>query len=430
MPASGLPLQEWLALLETYSPQEIDLGLERVNVLLQRMQLPAPEYVFHVAGTNGKGSSAMMLESLLRQSAKKVGCYTSPHMQRYNERIRVDGQEASDAQIVAAFESIDALRGDVPLTYFEFGTLAALAVFAESGVDIAVLEVGMGGRLDAVNAVEPTASLITNVSLDHCAWLGTDVETIAAEKAGVMRVARPVVFGSPELPQAIVDRAQSLNAKLYVAERDYQWARDGDKWSWIGVRTSLDNLSRPALVGDIQMQNAAGVLMLLELSGFDELLDAATVNIALSQLHLSGRMQRLGKNVVLDVAHNAAAAAALASALTNVESSATTIVVLGMLDDKDVAGVVAPLAATVAAWIAVTADNPRAIPAAELARQVANASNCACLIADSIEAGLTLADEMAGKDDLIVVTGSFYVVGAALTAYSCGILAALGHHDG
>jgi dihydrofolate synthase/folylpolyglutamate synthase len=430
MSASSSPLQEWLTLLETYSPQEIDLGLERVDVMLQRMQLPTPEYVFHVAGTNGKGSSAMMLESLLRQSGMKVGCYTSPHLQRYNERIRVDGHEVNDGQIVAAFESIDALRGEVPLTYFEFGTLAALVVFAECGVEIAVLEVGMGGRLDAVNAVEPTASLITNVSLDHCEWLGADVETIAVEKAGVMRATSPVVFASPELPQAIVDGADSLGAKLYVAERDYQWVSDGDKWSWSGLGKSLDNLVRPALVGDIQLQNAAGVLALLQLAGFDELLDAATVNAALSQLKLSGRMQRLGKNLVFDVAHNAAAATALASALTSVESSGTTIVVLGMLDDKDVAGVVTALAGKVAAWIAVTAGHPRAIPAAELARQVANVTGHACLIADSIESGLVTADEMAGNDDLIVVTGSFYVVGAALTAYSCGILAAPGHHDG
>ena len=169
MPAGSLPIHEWLALLETYSPEEIDLGLERVETMLQRMGLPDFDCVLHVAGTNGKGSSAAMLESLLRHSQQKVGCYTSPHLLRYNERIRIDGAEVSDAQIVAAFEAIDALRGDVALTYFEFGTLAALAVFAEAGVEVAVLEVGMGGRLDAVNAVEPTASLITNISLDHCA---------------------------------------------------------------------------------------------------------------------------------------------------------------------------------------------------------------------------------------------------------------------
>jgi dihydrofolate synthase/folylpolyglutamate synthase len=430
MQARGLPLQEWLTLLETYSPQEIDLGLERVNILLQRMQLPQPEYVFHIAGTNGKGSSAAMLESMLRQTGNKVGCYTSPHMQRYNERIRVDGQEVSDAQIVAAFESVDALRGEVALTYFEFGTLAALAVFAELGVDAAVLEVGLGGRLDAVNAIEPTASLITNVSLDHCAWLGNDVESIAAEKAGVMRGGKPLVFASPELPQAIVDAAHSMAANLYVAGRDYEWVDAGDTWSWTGIKQSLDDLSRPSIGGDIQIQNAAGVLALLELTGFDELLNTATVNAALSQLQLPGRMQRLGKNLLFDVAHNPAAATALASALHSLNPRETTVAILGMLDDKDVEAVVAPLAGQVDAWIAVTADHPRAIAANELARRVANATDRACLIAESIESALTSADELAGDDDLIVVTGSFYVVGAALTACTCGILAAPGHHDG
>lgn len=422
MQTAGLPLDEWLALLETYSPQEIDLGLERVELLLQRMNLPRPNCVLHVAGTNGKGSSATMLESLLRQTGSKVGCYTSPHIRRYNERIRIGGIEASDAQIVAAFESIDALRGEVPLTYFEFGTLAALAVFAEVGVDVAVLEIGLGGRLDAVNAVDPTASLITNVSLDHCAWLGDDVASIAAEKAGVMRANKPTVFAAPDMPSAIIESAKSTGATLYAAKRDYDWTVDGDSWSWTGVGRSLEALARPSLLGDFQIQNAAGVLTLLEQAGFKDLLTAAMVNTALADLQLTGRLQFIGRNWLLDVAHNPAAAEASASALAAHGGGKNTIVVVGMLDDKDVAGVVAPLAKYADAWIAVTADNPRAIPAAELARRVANETDCACLIADSIDSAIRRAEEMSGPDDLILATGSFYVVN--------GILAALGQHDG
>jgi dihydrofolate synthase/folylpolyglutamate synthase len=184
-----MPLSDWLARLETISSREIDLGLERVARVLDRLELTPARQVFHIAGTNGKGSSVAMLESLLRGSGARIGCYTSPHILRYNERMRVDGRDVSDAEIIASFERVEAVRGDEELTYFEFGTLAALVVFADAGMDTLILEVGMGGRLDAVNAVEPTAGLITNIALDHCAWLGDSIEAIAFEKAGIMRPA-------------------------------------------------------------------------------------------------------------------------------------------------------------------------------------------------------------------------------------------------
>jgi len=417
MQASGLPLHEWLAQLETYSPHEIDLGLERVDALLDRLRLQLPARVLHVAGTNGKGSSVAMLEALLRRSDAKVGSYTSPHMQRYNERIRIDGQEASDAQIVTAFESIEALRGDLPLTYFEFGTLAALVVFARSDVDIAVLEVGLGGRLDAVNAVEPSASLITNVSLDHCAWLGDDIETIAVEKAGIMRANKPVVFAAKDIPQAIVAQADALGADLYAATQDYRWSVKSDGcWSWQGISHSLHDLARPSLQGDIQIQNAAGVLTLLEVAGFDELLQSDVINAALGDIQLAGRMQIVRENWIVDVAHNPAAADVLADALRARASGGVAVAILGMLDDKDVEGVVTPLAGLVGSWVAVTADNPRAIPAAELARRVANSTGNACLIAATLDAAIERAEERAGAAGSVLVTGSFYTVGAALAA--------------
>lgn len=424
MQTHGWSLDEWLAQLETYSAQEIVLGLERVEVLLQRMDLHMPRIVFHVAGTNGKGSSAAMLESLLLHTGSRVGCYTSPHLQRYNERIRIDGAEASDAQIISAFASIDALRADVPLTYFEFGTLAALHVFAQADVEIAVFEVGMGGRLDAVNAIEPTASLITNVSLDHCNWLGDSIEAIAAEKAGIMRAAKPVVFAAAEMPQAIMANANSTGAKLVAASRDYDWTVDGDSWSWHGASHSLRKLAKPSLQGEMQIQNAAGVLALLETAGFESLLNMATINVALGDLQLGGRMQAVGKQWILDVAHNPAAAKVLARAL-NTEVRGASIVIIGMLDDKDVAGFVAPLTGIADKWIAVTAINPRAIPANELARRVANATDSACLIADSLDLAIENAAQMATAEDRVLVTGSFYVVGAAFV-----ILAAPEQHDG
>ncbi|MDH4015674.1 MAG: Mur ligase family protein, partial [Chromatiales bacterium] len=256
---SGTPLSAWLTWLESLSPNEIDLGLERVREVLERLEVPVAEHVIIVAGTNGKGSSVAMMSALLRAAGKRVGAYTSPHMIDYNERIVVQGQPASDDEIVAAFEKIEAVRKGVPLTYFEYGTLAAFVVFAEAALDVWVLEVGMGGRLDATNVVEPTAALITTVSLDHCDWLGKDIETIAVEKAGVMRGGIPVVFGSADVPQAIIDRAESLGADLRLRGRDY----------------SLDAVPQPGLRGEFQVGNAAAVLALLRAAGLKEAADEA-----------------------------------------------------------------------------------------------------------------------------------------------------------
>ena len=425
MPANGQQLQEWLTRLESFSPHEIDLGLDRVQTMLHRLSLAEPGTVIIVAGTNGKGSSVAMLESLLRTSDNRIGCYTSPHLQRYNERIRIDGVEATDAEIVAAFEAVEARRDGLPLTYFEFGTLAALVVFARQAVDVAVLEVGLGGWLDAVNAVEPTASLITNIALDHCDWLGDTVEAIAAEKAGVMRCGKPVVFADPDMPKAIAEIAGSLDARLLVAARDYQWTISGDKWSWRYQQTSLERLSKPALAGEIQVQNAAGVLAVLAVAGFEDLLQESRLNSALADIDIAGRAQLVADRFILDVAHNPAAAKALAAALAEFGSGRAAVTILGMLDDKDVAGVVAELDPLTGHWIAVTADSHRALPASELARQVANATDRPCWVADSMDQAIDRAREISPGQERILVTGSFYTVGAALV-----ILAAAGNEHG
>jgi len=418
MNASAAPLSDWLSRLETLSPHEIDLGLERVELVLDRLALAPPATVFHIAGTNGKGSSVAMLEALLRSSGTRVGSFTSPHISRYNERIRVDGKEAGDEQIIAAFEKVEAVRGDEELTYFEFGTLAAMVVFAESGIDTVILEVGMGGRLDAVNAVEPDAGLITNISLDHCDWLGNDVASIALEKAGVMRSGKPIIFGARDMPPSILEHAEEVGARLIAAGRDFDWSIDGNQWAWQGLAHRLDGLDLPALVGEHQVGNAAAVLVLVESAGFDELLREELVNKALQQLRLDGRMQELksGARWLLDVAHNPAAASVLSDTLRAESHSARTVAIIGMLDDKDVQGVVEPLADQVDHWIAVTAASPRAIDAGELARQVANTTNAACLVAGSLDAAISRAQELAGPDDRVLVTGSFYLVGPVLEA--------------
>ncbi|MDX1517720.1 MAG: bifunctional tetrahydrofolate synthase/dihydrofolate synthase [Woeseiaceae bacterium] len=411
-------LADWLARLEKFSPDEIVLGLERVHEVLDRLDITYPRHVFHVAGTNGKGSSVALTQALLQSAGQRVGAYTSPHILHYNERINVDGEPATDAEIIAAFERVEAVRGDVPLTYFEYGTIAAMLVFEKARVDTAVLEIGMGGRLDAVNAIEPDAGLITSIGLDHCEWLGDTLEDIGREKAGIMRRGKPIVFASEEVPASVVEHADEISADLRLAGRDYRWSSAKDGWEWRGRSTTLADLEFPALRAPIQLQNAAGVLALIEAAGFGDILDRDRVNATLASVSIPGRMQtvKTDREWLLDVAHNPAAAAALARALQAMPPRGRTVAILGMLDDKDVEGLVTALGDVVDKWIAVTANSPRAIPVDELARRVANRANQGCLEAGSMTAALEEARRFTSSDDRIVVTGSFFVVGPALEA--------------
>ncbi|MEX2495950.1 MAG: bifunctional tetrahydrofolate synthase/dihydrofolate synthase [Woeseia sp.] len=418
-PRDRTSLDCWLSWLETLSPREIVLGLERVAEVLARLRLRAPERVIHVAGTNGKGSCAAMLEGFLLRGGYKVGCYTSPHLLRYNERIRINGIPADDGAIIAALETVESVRKGVPLTYFEFGTLAALVVFERERLESLVLEIGMGGRLDAVNAVEPDAAIVTNVALDHCDWLGSDVETIAGEKAGVMRPGKPLVFGSTQVPATIVSRAAELGADLRIAGRDFGFTEEpgnANRWSWRGRDTALQNLPRPSLSGAIQLHNASAVLALLESLHLDHLLTLDCATDALTGITLSGRFQWAGRDHrwLLDVAHNPHAARGLAGSLAALSPARFVVAVVGALGDKDVEGIVTALAPQVDRWIAVTADNPRAVPARVLAQSIANIGNKPCLVADEIGQAMNYASQFAGEDVLRLVTGSFYTVGPAL----------------
>jgi dihydrofolate synthase/folylpolyglutamate synthase len=419
MSPAGLPLPDWLRRLETLSPKEIDLGLERVAEVLARMAVELPARVILVGGTNGKGSSVEMLRSLLSGN-RVVGTYTSPHVIRYNERIAVNGAVATDAEIVAAFERVEAARGDVPLTYFEFGTLAALSAFEAANVDMAILEVGLGGRLDAVNVVDPDASLITNVSLDHCDWLGHEVESIGYEKAGIMRAGKPVVYADAEMPASVAAHAEKIGARLIRAGRDYSWTpAEGDRWAWRGRDHELPDLVVPSLRGPMQLQNAAGALALIEVLGLENELEAERVSRALAGLRLPGRMQTIERDQqwIFDVAHNPAAAEALAASLLQCEPR-ETVAIAGILDDKNVEGIVGPLAAQVDHWIAVSAATARAIDAAELARRIANETGTACLIADNFNTAIEHAGAIAGPGSRVLVTGSFYTVGPFLERLS------------
>ncbi len=402
---AGSPLSDWLAWLETLHPAEIELGLDRVRSVLGRLDIERPDHVLLIAGTNGKGSSVAMASALLHAAGLTVGAYTSPHIVDYNERIAiVDGDVsrlASDADIIAAFTEIERVRGGVPLTYFEYGTLAAAVVFSKAQLDVWILEVGMGGRLDATNAIEPSASLITNVALDHCDWLGDDVETIAGEKAGVMRAGKPVVYGGLDVPQAILDRAGAIGARLILRGRDFDT---------VGV-------PQPGLVGDFQVGNAAAVLALLDVAGLQRATEKALVESVLPHVRLAGRGQRIsaaGCEWLLDVAHNPAAAGVLADTLADSEFAGRSIALIAMLDDKDVEATSAALDPHVDLWIATTALSGRAVAADELARRIANATLRPCLVAAAIDDAIESARREASGSDRILVTGSFYVVGPVL----------------
>lgn len=409
-------LDDWLAWLETLSPREIELGLDRVLEVLARMDLPRPALVVHVAGTNGKGSTAAMLEAMFVSTGRRVGCYMSPHVRRYNERMRFQGRELDDDAIATAFRTVEAARQKVVLTYFEFGTLAALSAFATADAEILVLEIGLGGRLDAVNAIDPDAAVITNVALDHCDWLGPDVESIAMEKAGVMRMGIPVVYGSPDVPVAIISEAQRRHADLRIAGRDFHAEIDGRRWHWRGRDHELRGLALPGLSGAYQVRNASAALAVIEASGFTDLLAADVAGPALAGVRLAGRLQRHDGRCryLLDVAHNPAASRVLAESLPELADGGRLIAVLGVLADKDLHGLLEPLCPLVDAWISVSAENPRALAADGLAARVANRCNRPCRIGGDVASGMRLAEALCRPDDLILVTGSFYTVGPAL----------------
>jgi len=408
-------LDDWLPWLESLSPREIVLGLERVHTVLEQLSLPRPECVITIAGTNGKGSSIAFAEALLLQQGVRTGSYTSPHVHRYNERTRIDGRPVSDAAIISALQAVEAARGDIPLTFFEFGTLATLVAFADASADAWLLEVGMGGRLDAVNAIEPDGCLITNISLDHCAWLGNDIESIAAEKAGIMRAGKPVVFGAASVPEAIPHRALESGAELIVAGRDFSYEINADQsWSWQGRRLGLDDIEEPAMQGSVQYRNAAGVLALFEALSLDKMLHRPDVDSAMKNVRVAGRFEQIADRWIVDVAHNPAAAEALAGELDALEMKRPLIAVVGMLADKDVPGYIEPFGPLVDRFIAVSIEATRGADAQMTAIAIANATNKPCQIMDNVDGALAAAATMAGDDGRILVTGSFYVAGPAL----------------
>jgi dihydrofolate synthase/folylpolyglutamate synthase len=414
-------LADWLRWQETLHPSSIDLGLDRMRRTLQRLQWRQPSCpVITVGGTNGKGSTVALTSQILRAAGYRVGTFTSPHLIRYSERIVIDGREVSDASLVAAFERIDAARGDDTLTFFEFNTLAALLVFDTAGLDAMVLEVGLGGRLDSVNAVDADVAVVTSIALDHCDWLGPDVETIGREKAGVFRPGRPAIFGSRDMPASIATAAQELGTPLYRLGEQFDWRRNGDRWSWRGRATSYEDLPRPALHGELQFDNASTVLCALECLSSRLPITREAVEQGLTSVTLPGRFQVLRRTRpvsvewILDVAHNPAAAQALAGQLSARPADGRTIAVCGILGDKDIEGIARVLRSSFDAWIIVGVQSARAVPVDALAQRLANMGASVAATAADVAAGCETAQAMARTGDRIVVFGSFLTVGPAL----------------
>ncbi|TBU97268.1 bifunctional tetrahydrofolate synthase/dihydrofolate synthase [Stutzerimonas kirkiae] len=417
-------LAEWLSYLEGLHPNAIDLGLERVREVAQRMGLARPaRQVVTVTGTNGKGSTCAFIATMARTQGLRVGVYSSPHLLRYNERVLLDGREADDSELCAAFAVVEQARGEISLTYFEVGTLAALWLFERSQLDLAVLEVGLGGRLDAVNLVDSDLALVTNVGLDHADWLGDSRESVAYEKAGIFRPGKPALCGDTDPPQPLLEQARQLASPLFLRGRDYSLSISpnaaANHWQWRGV----DNQGQPLLLEALPMlnlplENAALALQAYALLGLPW--EAAALAAALADTRVVGRFDRReitagGRPVslVMDVGHNPHAAAYLAARLAQCPCSGRRHAVFGLLADKDLEGVIGPLLPLFASWSVAPLPTPRSRPAEQL-REALLVHGAPVSVHGSIAEALDAVCDGLQAGDEIVLFGSFYCVSEAL----------------
>ena len=412
-------LAGWLAHCEQLHPKTIDMTLDRVAAVRDRLGLRFTVPVISVAGTNGKGSSCAMLEAIALQAGYRVGLYIKPHLVHFEERCRVNGEMATAGSLLPHFAAVEAARGSTTLTWFEFTTLAILRVLAQAPLDLVILEVGMGGRLDAVNAVDADCALITSIALDHTEFLGPDRETIGVEKAGIMRPGRPVVVSDPEPPATLQARADELGADLWQLGRDFNFQGDKQQWAWRGRAQRFHSLAYPALRGANQLINAAGVLAVFEALRERLPINAQAVRNGLGMVALPGRFQIVPgqPTLVLDVAHNPQAVAALANSLDQMAYFPETHAVFGVMRDKDIGELLRHVAPLVDHWHLCDLPLPRAATAAELTALVQAASGRRPVTIHchaNPAAALAAAAASANPADRIVVFGSFYTVGGVL----------------
>lgn len=417
-------LGEWLAYQERTHPRDIELGLERVRAVWKAMGAPRPApIVITVGGTNGKGSTVALLEGMLRAAGYRTGCYTSPHLLRYNERIRIDGLDAADEALVASFERIESARGDIPQTYFEFGTLAALDLMARASLDVAILEVGLGGRLDAVNIVDADVAVITTVDLDHQDWLGSDRDSIGREKAGIARAGRPAIVGELHPPQGLLDALRGIGADIVRAGETFEVRTDpagAASWQWVHRDGTVPDLPVPALAAPVQLANAATAIAAIHSLGNRLDVSPDAIRSALSAVHVPGRLQRISEcpRTLVDVGHNPQAARALAAWLDAQPKGGRVFAVYGALADKDVAGVVQAMAPGIDRWFlaGLDRDTPRGLSAEALSSTLADVlPEAAASAYPGVAEAWAAARDMAADDDIVLLFGSFFVASAALT---------------
>ena len=413
-------LEDWLAYIERQHPQDIALGLDRVREVAERMALTQPaEKTIVVGGTNGKGSTVAFLDSIARAAGRKTATYTSPHLLRYNERVRIDGHEVDDASLVHAFEAVEAARAETPLTYFEYGTLAALWLFERQHLDLAILEVGLGGRLDAVNIVDAGVAVITTVDLDHQDWLGNDREVIGAEKAGIARAWKPLVIGDDDPPSSVLGHAYRIGASAIRANCDFFFQADDEGvWHWREVGYDVD-LPMPALAAPVQLRNAA--VAIAALRALDLPLTREAIAQGVREARVPGRLQRFeraGVEIVLDVGHNPQAARALGEWLAAAPVSGRTLAVYAALGDKDAAGVVKALAPRVDGWFlaGLEAAGTRGVPVDVFAERLRGTAAADGARHATVDQALDAARKTAQAGDRVLVFGSFHTVAAAMTA--------------
>lgn len=419
MSSSGFNIQsqslpDWLSYLERIHPSVIDLGLERVGQVAERLALTRlPGRVVTVGGTNGKGTTCAMLEAIYRRAGYQVGVYSSPHLLHYNERVRMNGLDVNDADLCRAFAAVEAARQDTSLTFFEFGTLAAFWLFREAELDLVILEVGLGGRLDATNLIDADVSVITSIALDHCDWLGYTREAIAIEKAGIYRANRPAISGEPVPPVTLAEMAERIGARLLQVNRDFHRKDAVDSWDFIGSQQQWTNLPYPAL----PLDNAVTALAAAE--QLDLPLTVEAVRIGLATAKVPGRLQQVRQSplVRIDVAHNPHAAAYLAGVLRRTPCDGRRIAVAGMLRDKDIRETLQQMLPVIQDWYLADLHGPRAASAADLAAVLAVPPvSCHGSVLDAYAAALA----SAGEQDEIIVFGSFHTVADVLAAEQNG----------
>jgi dihydrofolate synthase/folylpolyglutamate synthase len=416
-------LAQWLALQESVHPKTIDMDLARVSSVARTLGVDKPSSrVITVGGTNGKGSTVAHLDALLRAAGASTGMFTSPHFIRYNERIRVGGVEVEDAELISAFERIDAARGSTTLTFFEYNALAALVIFADRAVDVAILEVGLGGRLDAVNLVDADVGIVCSIGFDHRDYLGDSLEQIGAEKAGIFRSGRPAVLSTPEMPASVYSTLQTVGARAVVAERDFSWQVEAAaglaRWSYHGLRVALSNLPPSALEGSIQYRNASAAIAAIESLDAGYTLNEQTVSQALRDVRLAGRFQVVPGPVewILDIAHNEPAARVFAGHVRErsfAGAGGRTFAVVGILADKDACEIAAALEPLVDHWILCSLPGARGGSASDLANRLRLPPDQVTL-ANSVEEGCEAARAATVAGDRVIVFGSVYTVGPAL----------------